>query len=547
MRDAILKRVPYVPSYVPKALQTLDAEVVVRLRQSGYLRGGASAGTAPIAEAVGKAASLAIAPFAERGPEAFNSFNRMLIEIEVIGEVEPIEVKGDWTAYRAVDAYLEPGVHGVVFMSGSLRQRICPTDFYTTANTLTDALRAVDKHIKVQQLGLSISVRLGRFRTEHWYQTSAGDEPVSLTRGLTIIPETGVTAQRLGEAISRLAEYMLYRQQESGVFAYQYEPAKNLWTDEQNWVRQAGAVAAMATHAEWSGKAASAAAATKGIQPFLEGLVDIPVAQNAAFLATVDHRHKLGTTALMTMALARHPNREKYADVRRKLVNGMLFLQRPSGMFVTAFPPAEQLDAQDYFPGEALLAMAMHYQLEPGPEVLKAFDKAISFYRDYFREGPAPAFVPWQVQAYAIMAEQSKREDYVKFVFELTDWLAAKQLGRTNSKWPEMWGGVAAYQEGRAGVATAAYLEGFADALTLARRVGDRERARRYEKVVRGAARFVMQLQIRPEEAFFIRSPQDAVWGIRTTPSLPLLRIDHCQHALIGLIKARDALFPKLN
>ena len=93
-------------------------------------------------------------------------------------------------------------------------------------------------------------------------------------------------------------------------------------------------------------------------------------------------------------------------------------------------------------------------------------------------------------------------------------------------------------------MATAGYLEGFADALALARWVGDTKRAARYETVVRDAARFVMQLQVRPEEAYYIRSPQDAVGGIRTTPSLNLLRIDHCQHALVGLIKARQVLFP---
>ena len=142
------------------------------------------------------------------------------------------------------------------------------------------------------------------------------------------------------------------------------------------------------------------------------------------------------------------------------------------------------------------------------------------------------------------MAKHTKRKDYIDFVFELTDWLAEMQLNESDCPWPEMQGGIAPYQPGRAGVATAAYLEGFADALWLARSVGDRERAERYEKVVRSAARFVMQLQVRPEEAYFIRSPQDAVGGIRTSLALNLLRIDHCQHALVGLIKARQVLFP---
>ena len=143
------------------------------------------------------------------------------------------------------------------------------------------------------------------------------------------------------------------------------------------------------------------------------------------------------------------------------------------------------------------------------------------------------------------MATYSKRKDYVEYVYELTDWLVEKQLNESNCPWPDMWGGIAAYSEGRAGVATASYLEGFADALALARFAGDMARAGRYEDAVRLAARFVLQLQVRPEETYYMRSPQDAIGGIRTSPSLNLLRIDHCQHALVGLIKARTALFPK--
>ena len=78
----------------------------------------------------------------------------------------------------------------------------------------------------------------------------------------------------------------------------------------------------------------------------------------------------------------------------------------------------------------------------------------------------------------------------------------------------------------------------------LARSKGDAERVRRYELIVRRAARFVMQLQVRSQEVYFVRSPRDAVHGMRGAPALNRLRIDHCQHALIGLIKARQALYP---
>ena len=143
------------------------------------------------------------------------------------------------------------------------------------------------------------------------------------------------------------------------------------------------------------------------------------------------------------------------------------------------------------------------------------------------------------------LAQRTKRKDYTEYVFELTDWLAKKQLNAANCRWPQLWGGISGYETGHVGVSTASYLEGLADALSLAKAVGDQEHARRYKRVVRMAARFVMQLQIRPEEAYYIRSPQDAVGGIRATPTLPRLRIDHCQHALIALIKTRQVLYSR--
>ncbi len=141
------------------------------------------------------------------------------------------------------------------------------------------------------------------------------------------------------------------------------------------------------------------------------------------------------------------------------------------------------------------------------------------------------------------MTKHTQRDDYDNYVFELTDWLASKQLTRDNCDWPELWGGIAAYQTNRVGVSTASYLEGFADALALANRRGDQARVNRYERVVRRAVRFVMQLQFRNDEAYFVRSRQDAIGGIRTSPSLNLLRIDHVQHALIALMKTREVLY----
>jgi hypothetical protein len=540
--DAILLGKTYSPDYIPEALVERPGEVVVRVRHHGYLLGTGVGGPGPLAGSTRDAASAAAAGLAGDTP-ARDRIDDLLIEIEVIGPPAALRSALDWTRPGAVDPFLEPGVDGVLVVAGERARRVCPSEIVTSDVTLAEALRLLAQGLQLSG-GQIPQTSLSRFRTAHWYEPRAGARIVVLQRGMTVVPRQAVSAGGLKEAIDRIAEYMAYRQRDSGLFTYQFEPGSDRYSDEDNAVRQTGATLAMAVHARWSEKSASSAAADLAITHHLERLSDVPSADEASFIATADGRNKLGVTALLALALANHSDAARHEPVRQRLVKGMLSLQRPSGMFMTAFPPAIEVRGQDYFPGEALLALAREYEHRPAAEILEAFDRAIDFYREYFETSRSPAFVSWQVQAFALMARHTKRKDYSDHVFALTDYLAERQLTAGNCEWHELHGGIAGYGDGRAGVATASYLEGFADALVLARQLDDVERARRYEQLVREAARFVIQLQVRQEEAYFIRSPQDAIGGIRTAPALNKLRIDHCQHALLSLIKTREALYP---
>jgi hypothetical protein len=547
LRDKALGRGTYTPRYVPSALEEMQVEAVVRLRAGGFLRNAGAGGPGSASLAVRDAALAAWQDLEQSLPEdrrPLDVINGLVTEIEIVGPPMELHLDGDWTLPRVVDPFIETGVHGVVLNAGAGAVRVCPTEFFTSDKVLADALKSMAQQVTKASPTLG-QVQLYRFRTVHWYAPPMSEEVVPLHRGLTVLPRDAVTRKNLDESIEKLIDYMQYRQLPNGLFSYQYEPGAHRYSEENNLVRQIGAAASLAYAARVTGDDKLAADALRAIEYHLQGLTQVPGKAEAAYIATADQKNKLGVTALLAVALAEHPEAERFARVRRQMVNGMLELQHPSGMFITAFPPARELGAQDYFPGEALLALSEDYAHEPTAEVRDAFDRAINFYRDYFKKHPSPAFVPWQVQAYAQMVHFTKRKDYTEYVFELTDWLAADQITPANNPWPEMWGGIASYQEGRAGVATAAYLEGFADALILARQVGDEERVRRYEEVVRLAARFVMQLQFREEEAYFVPFPADVVGGIRTSPSLGFLRIDHSQHALIGLLKARQALYPE--
>jgi hypothetical protein len=202
------------------------------------------------------------------------------------------------------------------------------------------------------------------------------------------------------------------------------------------------------------------------------------------------------------------------------------------------------LATQEAYPGQALLALARVYDNQPQQHIMGAFDLALAYYRELFGSSPSPTFAGWHVQAYAKMAAHSKRDDFAEFAFTMADALVAGQLNPSNCHWPDKWGAIAPYHPAAVGAPTAACLAGLCDALLLARRVGDKPRAQAYEEAVRLGVRFLMQIEFKPEEAYFVRSLQDTVGGVRASLIDSTLRIDYCGHTLVALTRAREVLYP---
>ena len=109
--------------------------------------------------------------------------NRLLIEIEVVGPAQPIEVQTDWTQPRALDPFIEPGVHGLALIGARIRHRFCPTELFTNDLVLSDALKRLAQATHTGPSELP-DVRFLRFRTVHWYEPHSSASIVSLHRGL---------------------------------------------------------------------------------------------------------------------------------------------------------------------------------------------------------------------------------------------------------------------------------------------------------------------------------------------------------------------------
>ncbi len=531
-------RTIYTSRYVPPALKGIDCEVVVTLRRNRLLLGVGSAGPGPIVRTTIEAAIAAIRSDENNTDLATRHTDDLLIEIEAIGPQVALDIGDRWLEPATVDRIFEPGVDGFSVSCGNFSKRVCPSELATKNLLASDAIKSVIERLP----GPRGTQTLSRFRSTHWYQPRTGDDVVALRRGLVLVAPDTVTAKTVNSAITSLADYSLYRQLPSGAFAYEYEPAADTYTKIDDPVHQAGAAWALTVAANFAKSESLAVAADRALEFHRARILSIPDTGGAAFVASVDRRNKLGLTAQIALAMSAHSNRSRYETDRKRLVLGMLWLQKPSGEFITAFPPARRLTGTDRYPGMALLALLAEYEDRPDQRIQDPFNLARDFYQSEFERRPTVGAAMWLAQPFARMAVITNRKEYARFAFTLADRLADHQLSPANCPWPELHGGVLPKTATAPNIETAVCLAAWTDAMAAAQKFGDTQRAARYETAARNASRFVLQLQVKEAETYHMRVVTDALGGVRTSVADNRLRIENVQYALIGLTAFHRAL-----
>lgn len=550
--------------YTPTSLVGMHCRAAVTLRQNGRLLGTAHSEPLAVMEAVRQAALAALEKARGKIPLVEEDLDGLGLEIELFGDSQRVGHGGE-VAERLAERF-EPAIHGVEVRVEDKAILVRPSQLISLEMFCDDRGELGHRCNRYKMTIESLQERLGllreptdrppesvsvwRFQTTHWYQPDAAARPVLLVAGMRPVEPTEVTIASMDEAVRDLARYLRHRQTADGFFSYEYLPGRDsYWLRGQNWVRQAGTAWVVARHARLSGDPEAAEASERAIAALGTLVRPLSGATRGAYLHTPDNLHSLGTASLYALALIDSPETERHADLLASLIAGIESMQEGGGSFRGHFPPSQKVASQDYYPGEALLAIARYYARYPDGERRALCDRALPFYVNYFRERRVPAFVPWHAQAWGEMARTTRLQKYADFVFEMTDWLIGMQLGAGGPRGETgelplalYHGAIDTVGEGRGGVNTAVYLEGIVDAIRTADTFGDVERAARYREAAWRAARFVIQLRFREEECYFVQSPQEVIGGMRNTPIDPTLRIDHAQHALAGLMGAVEVL-----
>ena len=82
---------------------------------------------------------------------------------------------------------------------------------------------------------------------------------------------------------------------------------------------------------------------------------------------------------------------------------------------------------------------------------------------------------------------------------------------------------------------TGVYSEGLSAATKLAREAGDKERYEKYSKALRGMMGYVLGLQFKDEDTYWVKRPDKVRGALSMRPDNEELRIDSTYHAISGV------------
>lgn len=355
---------------------------------------------------------------------------------------------------------------------------------------------------------------------------------------LRSIPCERLSLPRLQQWVIDSANYLVANQYLDGSFCYKYNPLTNTAKRcDTNPVRASGCAyaIALAASSDQIGDPIYIESADLAARQIWQRSFALP--GGGAYIADLAQDctigGKLGSSALLLLAMQSSSLMSSYASEADALLTAVMSRQRANGLFQCVFGNTEETESQiNFFPGQALLALVIG--ASGGNDKCKAYyQRAFAPYRDHFREKPTTAFVGWHADVWSRAASEDKNEEYASFVFEQVDWLLQFQI--TTDAWPSMVGG---FRRGDRlpNYSSIVFTEAVGRATLLAYQSQD-PRWLQYKKAFQSGLSYCLQLGLTSSQSAFFPCPSRAIGGVVRSLSNFEVRSDVVQHAItLGLL-----------
>lgn len=527
----------------PEAMARPGPRLFATLRNQGVLRASYSGAGATFAEVVRSSVVRAIEDerfggvlLPEEAPTTTLEFNAVL--------------EGDDLETRTLDglaALIEPGRHAFEFRSSAAAAFFKETVMITHNYGHEVAFqRLCEKAGLLSDCYTEQGTSIVRFRAEHWVEDATRAKGYyELFRSHRVVRLDDVTRHAVERAARANADYLRLHVRETGGFDYLYQPDADALVADDNTVRQAGASYAASKLASYFGEPEDVAVARAAVMNLLRYE---RTNERGSYLRW--QRSSLGITGLALLGIVELEESsvgDAFKPAALRLARGIVGQQTTEGRLRGDFEDdaADTDAAQQYYPGEALLALAR--MLRRWPEeawIAEALEASFDYYVDFWHEHGTGSFPPWHGAAWANAYLHTGDERYARFALELADWIVDNQNRTSWGDWEkdDYAGAYTSYLRAPPNFSTGTYSEPIPLAIEVARALGDEARVERYLEAQHQAMRFLLQLVISPQETFYMPSPERSLGGVRTSLSDNDVRIDGVQHVATAFVHALQYL-----
>ena len=247
----------------------------------------------------------------------------------------------------------------------------------------------------------------------------------------------------------------------------------------------------------------------------------------------------IGCASLTLMSLIEVCRADPKADYEREisaLSDFILMMQKDDGRFQCYYDghsAERQAEHNDYYPGEALLALSKVHDHTGNEAYLDALEKGFEFYMGYYSDGRYTSYSAWATEAMVYTYGLTSNGSYVDFCYLLADRCLSGQITPDTASEPRFVGGWTPTPASHA----ASRVEGVMDAYLLAKRISDSSREIQLGRSSSYTAGFLIGLQYNGEDVAAFPSPEKTLGGVPFNYASPSVRIDNVQHAIVVLIK----------
>lgn len=528
-----------------------------------------------------------------RGHQRFQEFDvanpdacRIMLEISI--EECPLEI-GSLTESQFTNERFEPGITGLKVDYNGRRVVYMPTDATVYSHLdLRQVLNFISNKLGIEKEGKGVTDRINLLIRDgsDWslfYSLafiSWGNDIVPLYRGYP------VPVQCSDSEIERVTEesvvWIKNNMSNDGRFLYYYDGVRNSIidhahprrTEENNYyniLRHCGGIITLLRMHEYAPKQEYLDAADKALMFLSRQLREQDSEDTQAYFVYYNQKAKLGGSGIALVTFLRYYQQtrdEKYNHYIHGLAQHILSRIDSDGEMLGYYihpgfndgkpilnPSEDEKKSlfSFYYPGEALLGLALYYQEmqlenEYKNRVKHDIARALDFliyqrpvkYREMFQPLPSDG---WLMQAIEQLATDIdfQKKDYVDFVYNDALQMLAHMYNETNSPYYD-YPGTFYYRYGDHAYPDSARAEGLIAAHYLAENMGRADLAKTILDHCRLVARSLMFTYNTDQSTFMYPDPKKGVGAFRFKLTRQWMRVDTVQHTACFFIRLLKAL-----